>query len=388
MRVLRLVAGVDPSSGGPAVSSVASACAAEQAGVATTIAIPVADRGRITVGMTILERYGVNAQTFEVCRVWRSKCAGYGVSGRLMRWARAEAQSFDIVHTHGAWTYTTLRGLRLAKAAGRPAVLTPHETLTNFDIAKSHFPIRLIKRGLRALYLNTFDLVIFTSRLEARDSEVERMRSRVVVIPHPLFAPARPQRRFREPGNAGLCLGYLGRFDPKKNVDLLLETIADLPPRVVLKVAGDGPFAASHRARARALAIDDRVEWLGFIGEEAKVPFFDSIDLLAMPSSYECFGMAAAEALAAGVPVLVSTRTGIAEMVRRHDCGYVVEPLRSDFRSALEAILTSPEDLRARGERAIRAANVELSLASHGRSLKEQYEFLLKPQVRTGTAAT
>jgi glycosyltransferase involved in cell wall biosynthesis len=329
--------------------------------------------------LALLREEGIEVKSFTLRRVCSSKCRDWGISDELIRWLARIARNVDGVHAHGAWTFTTLCGLVIAKASRRPAVLTPHEAMTDFDIGKSRPVKRLAKRLLRTVYLNAFDTVVVASTLEGRDSRTQWMRARLVVIPHAVeVSPAAMRSQARRRGPA-LRIGYLGRFDRKKNLDLLITAVASLGDSVVLEVAGDGPrgLRDSLITLASELNVDERITWLGFVCEEEKRSFFASLDLLVMPSTYESFGMAAAEALAHGVPVMVSPSTGIADIVRRYSCGYVVPATERGLVAALERLLASQNELIEKGKRAAEAARNELSLECHGMRLRVEYEHLL-----------
>jgi glycosyltransferase involved in cell wall biosynthesis len=93
------------------------------------------------------------------------------------------------------------------------------------------------------------------------------------------------------------------------------------------------------------MGLGHRVDFLGYISAAERAAFFARIDVLALPSNYENFGMAAAEAMAHGVPVLVSERTGLAELLRVHGGGRTV-PL--EVKAIAESALSL--GLRARDE--------------------------------------
>jgi glycosyltransferase involved in cell wall biosynthesis len=391
MKIVRVVGGLDPAFGGPSVSSLTSCIATQRAGIVNLFALPVDPdvAADVEQRLALLREEGIEVKSFPLGRVCSSKCRDWGISDELIRWLALVARSVDGVHAHGAWTFTTLCGLAIAKVSRRPAVLTPHEAMTDFDIAKSRPAKRLAKRLLRAVYLNAFDTVVVASTLEARDSRTHWMRARLVVIPHAVeVSPAATRTQAPRRGPA-LRIGYLGRFDPKKNLDLLITVVASLGNSVVLEVGGDGPrgLRDSLIALAHELNVDQRVTWLGFVSEEEKPSFFASLDLLVMPSTYESFGMAAAEALAHGVPVMVSPSTGIADIVRRYSCGYVVPATEHKLVAALEGLLVSRNELTEKGKRAADAAQNELSLACHGRRLRFEYEHLLASSGRRAPLA-
>ena len=86
-----------------------------------------------------------------------------------------------------------------------------------------------------------------------------------------------------------------------------------------------------------------RVRLLGFVAPRDRAAFFAAVDVLVMPSTYECFGMVAAEALSAGLPVIVTPQTGIAEIVRAHEAGVIVPVGNPDaIRTAIRQILADP----------------------------------------------
>ncbi|GGN09251.1 hypothetical protein GCM10009721_41400 [Terrabacter tumescens] len=111
------------------------------------------------------------------------------------------------------------------------------------------------------------------------------------------------------PGRAPV-VGFAGRFDAAKGVDVLLRAAA-LEPGLRVRLAGDGPERAALAATADALGIADRVEMVGALAPEDLPDFYRSLDVLAVPSLttsswVEQFGRVAIEAMACGTPVVVS----------------------------------------------------------------------------------
>lgn len=381
MKVLRVLSGLDPAMGGSPVSSLNSCIAAQRAGVETTVVYPVDPTFRSWASRAArrLAREGIEVHAFPLLRAFPARSRRWAVSPALAGWLAGRVRRFDLVHAHGAWTFTTLASLAAARARGVPTALTPHESLTEFDVFKSRAGVRSAKPLLRRLYVGAFDLLVLSSELERRDTVAGDDGTRAAVVYHAVAdAPLRPASA-RDGRDRALTVGFLGRLDEKKNVDLLIRALAELPgdTRAVVAGSGDAGFAEELRALARRSGIGDRVAWLGFVGEQEKEAFFAGIDVLAMPSEYECFGMAAAEALVHGVPVVVSTRTGVAEIVRRHACGIVVPPSADALARALDDLLRDPVRARALASRAQVAASEDLSFAAHGHGLRAAYESLL-----------
>ena len=150
-------------------------------------------------------------------------------------------------------------------------------------------------------------------------------------------------------------------------------------PEVRVRIAGDGPdeYRRSLVELAAECSVEDRVEWLGFVSGSARDRFLDSLDIVAMPSVYECFGMAVAEAMARGVPPVVSPDCGIAETVLRRACGVVVPSHVGDWAAEFSRLahLESLDELRMLS---LGAARTDLSMAAFGEGIRHEYERLAR----------
>ncbi len=142
---------------------------------------------------------------------------------------------------------------------------------------------------------------------------------------------------------------YLGRLSRIKGLDLLVEAFSGLPALATLAIVGpddgDGCVRDLERLRAR-LGLDGRVRLLGPRFGADKYAVFADADVFVLPSRSESFGNAAAEAVACGVPVVVTDRCGIAPLVRDR-AGLVVPCEVQELRSALTRLIAD-QDLRDR----------------------------------------
>jgi len=139
-----------------------------------------------------------------------------------------------------------------------------------------------------------------------------------------------------------LRVGYVGRLEPHKGVEVLLQAIAGVPG-CVLEIAGDGPQRAELAELAERLAISDRVTFHGHVGE--RLPdFYRDLDVLVVPSLptpgwLEQFGRVVVEAMASGVPVIASRSGALPDVVG--SAGLLVEP---GDRTAIQAGLVEISD--------------------------------------------
>ena len=109
--------------------------------------------------------------------------------------------------------------------------------------------------------------------------------------------------------------------------------------------AGSERLTLDLRALVARLGVAQRVTWHGFIDASAKPAFFASVDVVVMPSKYECFGLVAAEAMCAGVPVVVSESTGVAPIVAKYRAGLMIEPTVVQLREVLQSLAANGEFL-------------------------------------------
>jgi glycosyltransferase involved in cell wall biosynthesis len=171
----------------------------------------------------------------------------------------------------------------------------------------------------------------------------ERLNPRVRVIHNGVRKPP----HFRAPREKRV-LGFCGRLVPRKHpeyVQMMLNEPGFEDCRVL--IAGRG-FSAYARNLVRDHDLDARVDFLGWCAGERLDAFFDSIDVLAVPSIYEPFGLVAVEAAARGIPVVCTAIGGLVEVLGGH-AFYSADTSYSAFRAAMrEWHAATPEELVAR----------------------------------------
>jgi glycosyltransferase involved in cell wall biosynthesis len=373
LRALHVLSGLDPKLGGPPVAVRNIVVAASRQGVDVELA--ACDVGGEHVGQMAAElrRESATLRPFPI--TGRSEpLVRWGVSGPMLAYLYRRIPSFDIVHIHGAWSLTSLAGGVRARIAGVPSVLTPHETLTDFDIDGSRSRMRTWqKRIIGGLLVRLIDVVVFSSEIERRDSALAR-HADSRVLAHPVVDEWRHRPARRRSGD-GLRVGFLGRLHPKKNLAALLDAVARCAD-VAIAVAGSGPEETAHRDRAGRLGLDARVEWLGFVARSKKREFLEMIDVLAMPSLYECFGMSAVEAMQAGVPVIVSDTVGVAAAVSAYGAGIVTGHDAGSLTAAITRLRDDVVLLERCRSGAARAACAEFSFDNFGEEIERIYEDL------------
>ena len=193
---------------------------------------------------------------------------------------------------------------------------------------------------------------------------------------HPDLCRMHRQRIRKEQGipqNAPLAL-FVGSGFERKGLPQLLEAFARLPRRDAhLIVVGRDRQATALCQRAQQLGIGTRVH---FVGGQADVrPFYGAADVFALPTLYDPFPNAALEAMACGLPVVTSTTSGAAELIRAAENGFVVDALNIEaLAQSLEAAICGGESMAA----AARATAEALPISTTAENLLVLYRSLMQ----------
>lgn len=286
------------------------------------------------------------------------------------------AGRYDVVHAH------LYRSQIYARPAARLA-RTPVVVTTEHSIGETHIERRRMTAGVRGLYLAS---ELFSDRTIAV-SDVVRDRlvrwgvpaRKITVIPNGVdtaafaFDPA-ARTRAREQFGIGpdtYVIGTLGRLDPNKRIDMLIEAARPLlGERCVALVVGRGAEMERLKGVAAQAGVADRVIFAGFQADT--VAMLSAFDLYVMASRQETFGLAAIEAMASGLPVLYTAcpaLDGITTARARQVAG-TAEALRT----ALSAAVTAGPQPRETDS----AVTGRYGIDSTARRIDDLYERLLE----------
>jgi len=230
----------------------------------------------------------------------------------MLRSLRRAARGADLVHAH--WLLTAA----VARFGGKPFVVTLHGSGSAGSFSDVEFARR--RPGLVRFLLRPAATAICVSETVA--AGVRAVGVEVVVIPNGVRVP----EQVGVPAQPPEVL-YVGRLSPEKNVDTLLEAVGDLN----LVVAGDGPLR-------------ERVpNALGAVPHAEVERLLERASVVVAPCEREGFGLAAAEAMAFGRPVVAAAGGALLELVTDDETGLLVPPRdASALRAAVERLLADP----------------------------------------------
>jgi len=307
----------------------------------------------------------------------------YTTSFRAIGWLFRNVRKFDVVHTHALFSFMPVLAGWVCRMLNVPYIVRPLGTLNAYGLRNRRPLLKRLSLALieRPLLRRAF-AVHCTSAAEVSDVLAACPAAATTVIPLPI-AP----HESGEAERASSLLGreadqvvlFLSRIDPKKNLEVLLEAFTILSrvrEKAVLVVAGDGDptYIATLRAKAVSLGIASKVVWAGHVSGAEKRATLGSATVFALPSHTENFGVAAAEALAAGVPCVLSPGVAIAERVAAAGAGCVAAADPVSTAAALAKYLDNPSVRAAASRCAIALAEDEFSADVVGQRLASLYQ--------------
>lgn len=365
MRILHVIASVDPRGGGPIEGVLQQARQRELDGLATTHVATLDDPNAPWVQNSPLRVFALGKPSSHRDR-WRRYVPWlrYGYTPNLVPWLRAHASDYDAIIVNGIWNYAALAARRALAGAGRPYVVFTHGMLDPWF--KRTFPLKhrlkqlfwLFSEGpllanARAVFFTTEEemvlargafwpycvkerVVAYGTSDVGGDAEAQMRMFRAHV-------PALGERRF---------LLFLSRVHPKKGCDLLIEALASVAaehPDLDLVIAG--PDQTGWRrdlvGLAEGLGVAGRIHWPGMLSEDLKWGAFRAAEAFVLPSHQENFGIVVAEAMAAGKPVLISDKVNIWREVKEAGAGLVEKDDVKGAKALLRGFLALAPDERS-----------------------------------------
>ena len=307
----------------------------------------------------------------------------------VKRYCRARLQNFDAVHIFGLYDLLGPAVAAACRKRGLPYVLEPIGMFV--PIVRNLWLKRMYHAVWGRQLLEGASALIATSEQEGKELvDGGLSRTKMVLRRNGVEAPTSwPERgAFRRahgiPEDAKLVL-FLGRLSVKKSPDLLLRAFGELlkrsaaiPLQLVFAGPDEGGVQAQLDQMALQLGLQSRVRFAGPLFGEAKWAAYQDADVFVLPSQNENFGNTAAEAVAAGTPVIVTEQCGIAPLLA-DEAGLVVRYDSEALSRALERVLNEGQ-LRARLAAGCAAVTSRLDWVEPVREMEAIYARLASQQ--------
>ncbi|WP_162551124.1 glycosyltransferase [Paenibacillus tepidiphilus] len=244
---------------------------------------------------------------------------------------------YDIVHTHlFPSQYWTVLAVELISK--KPKLVTTEHSTFNRRREKIYF--RLLDSFIYSKYKKVIsisdkaqvNLTEWIITKENEHSKFEVIENGIDLSKYTNAVPYNKSEFNPKLTDDNILIGMIGRFSHEKDQKTLIKAVNLLSSNIYLVLVGEGPLQEESLSLATELHISERVHFLGYRNDVAKI--LKSIDLLVLSSNWEGFGLAAVEGMAAGKLVLGSNVDGLREVIGDKDLLFEV----GDFKKLSEKI--------------------------------------------------
>jgi glycosyltransferase involved in cell wall biosynthesis len=325
----------------------------------------------------------------------------YGYNNRLVPWIKANRHRFDGVVVNGLWQYCGFAVRRALAGTSTPYLVFTHGMLDPYF--KHAFPLKHLKKWPYWLLSEYWNLrrayrVLFTSEAEKRLAEESFWLHHwnPYVVPYgakgPTGDPEQLRRSFFEKCpqvSDRRYLLFLGRIHRKKGCDMLIDSFARVAasdPDLHLIMAGPDQqqWSVELQQTAAKAGIADRVHWPGMITGDAKWGAFYAAEAFILPSHQENFGIAVAEAMACGTPVLLSDKVNIAEEIASDGAGLMeLDTPEGTLNLLRRWIAMSPGERGRMAEKALHSFHLRYDMQQTAKTIIQIFEGALQSQAKS-----
>lgn len=311
-------------------------------------------------------------------------------SASMSKAIRTRVQNFDLVVAEGIWGQAMWSIVKSCARYHVPYIVTVRGQFNSWALSKKRLKKKIYMELLGNRYINHAAAIYCTDPVEVKSVHKFGFSSPTFIVPNAIHASdyARPaavgglRRQFGISGDAYI-LFFLGRLTQIKRPDIALDVLAasgSLDKEVHLVFAGpdeDG-MMQNLRNQAESFGCSARVHFAGLLKKDQVISALADVNLLLMPSDIqENFGMSALEAMAAGVPILVSDGIPVGQWAQKVGAGLVVPCTKASFQQAALELLSKPDELVLMGQRGRELARERFDISVVARQMLAQYEAIV-----------
>jgi glycosyltransferase involved in cell wall biosynthesis len=388
VRILHVIPSLAPRFGGPSKVAIEMCRELARRGEATAIYTTNFD-GPLTLNVP-LSRPVADAGGVEITYFPVFPHNYYTPSLPLAAALKRDIWRYDIVHIHSLYRFSTAAAAHYSRVCGVPYVIRPHGTLDPFMFQHHRLRKWLYEALFDRHYLEQAAAVHFTSEEEMELARATGIAFRGVVVPLGVTddrvnrEEAASEFHSKWPETCGRrVILFLGRLNFKKGLDLLARAFGALSRRrrdAHLFIAGpdDEGYGVQMRHWLKDEGALEQTTFSGMLLGRDKTAALAGSDVFVLPSYSENFGVAVVEALASGLPVVISNRVNIWREIVRSNAGVVIDCDAAELEQALVRVLDEPALRQRMTEAARRLACEHFNWRAAGDRMLELYRDILQ----------
>lgn len=381
MKILHVIADLDPSKGGP--PAVCRGEARLMARRGHQVRIVTTDRGFVAVD-------GDRVENLEIEVLPASPPAFFAASWAMRRRLREIIPDIDVVHVHALYLFHDWVAGQFCRQFGKPYIVQPHGILDPYIHRQRRWRKSLIERAFQNAALRDAAGLHYTMQEEWELARPFALNPRGCVIHIGIdiddYRPVpRSALRARYPGlRDRKVVLFLGRLSKKKGLDILIDAFAAAAGErqdLFLVIAGpDEGLKAGLIEQAARRGVAERCLFTGMVAGEAKRELLYGSDFFVLPSFSENFAITVVEAAVCGLPVILSDRVNIWREFDADRAACIVPPAASAVAESLRRLLADPAETARMAARGCALGRRRFTWDGLG----EEYEAMYATVARTG----
>jgi glycosyltransferase involved in cell wall biosynthesis len=361
MRIIFISSALHKEYGGPPVAVVGAALGMARLG--HQVAVFIFGQSSISVSANNEFYENLKSEGIEiiVAKSWKTRV--YGGIGSIPDVVDLfnRIKSADIVSAHQVYNYQNIMASVMSIITKTPFTIMPHGTLTKYQRSKHFLRKLLVKQLFFGFILNHSKSIFVATQIEKDEIDPSLKPKTIVVglgVPIPVINNSIEEH---EEAKDFFNFLFMGRIATKKRLDVALDAFNCLPVEVrirsklVICGSGDSDYLESMLDIVKKLSIADQVDFRGWVSSEEKSMILNNSDCFLLTSEDENFAVAAGEALAYGVPCIVSRQVALSSLVDKYNAGKVFSNLEP-FEISEAMLYLFNSDMNEMRKRALRAS--------------------------------
>ncbi|HAG81049.1 MAG TPA: group 1 glycosyl transferase [Cyanobacteria bacterium UBA12227] len=383
MKILHVIPSISPLRGGPSQAVLAMVKALRECHVDAEI-VTTNDNGSGVLDVLLNQRI-----EYEKVPVWflprfSPPLKEFIFSTALTSWLWQNIPNYDLLHIHYLFSYSSTCASAIARWHRIPYLLRTLDHLSPWSLTQSALKKQLYLFLIERQNLNRAAAIHCTSAKEAEDIRNFGIQTPTITLPIGIHQPVEHLEYkhkihdiYNIPSKISIVL-FLSRLHPKKRPDLLLAALQKVAAKnqkfhFIFAGTGEPNYINYLKQLVASLNLISCTSFAGFVRGENKDLLLQGSDIFVLPSFSENFGIAVAEAMAAGLPVIVTEGVQIAQEIAKANAGLVVQGEENALADAIAQLLNSPNLRQQYGENGKRLVSYHYSWTAIAQQLTTIY---------------